>query len=100
MRNSRHLIFMACALFWAGNVSSAELVKSSVLTQQCFSCHGTYGDTQSTIPRLNVISGESMYNKLLAYRSGAAPATMMQRIIKGYSNDELLEISRYLTAMH
>lgn len=93
-------MLLLSVLSWCAAVPAAELAKPSVLAQQCFGCHGTYGDTQSTIPRLNVLSAESMYGKLLAYRTGSAPSTMMQRIIAGYSNDELLEISRYLTAMH
>jgi len=64
----------------------------------CANCHGTNGHAEQGMPPLAGKSRADMTGKLLAYKSGAAPSTIMQQLAKGYSDDQLAAIAGYLSA--
>ena len=83
--------------------SGAEPVhESSILTDSlvnnCASCHGTFG--QSSGPATPTISGmKSSYiaTVMKDYQSGERAATVMDRIAKGYTNEEIQRIADILS---
>jgi cytochrome c553 len=70
------------------------------LAATCANCHGTNGhavqgaglDTLAGIPK------ELTLQKLMAYKSGNKPASIMHQITKGYSDDQLALIATYFAA--
>lgn len=64
----------------------------------CANCHGTNGHAEQGMPPLAGKSPADITEKLLAYKSGAAPSTIMQQLAKGYSDDQLAAIAGYLSA--
>lgn len=67
------------------------------LAATCSNCHGTDGRAvaASGIDALARADREQLLQKLRDYRSGAKPSTVMQQLLKGYSERELELIVRY-----
>lgn len=59
----------------------------------CANCHGTNGQAEKGMPPLAGKNRADMTEKLLAYKSGAAPSTIMQQLTKGYTDDQLAAIA-------
>lgn len=74
-----------------------KITRATLLTQPCFACHGTNGtSTGLPIPSLNGLPEELLAASLLAFKKGERPATLMTRIAKGYSDEDLKLIANYL----
>ncbi len=74
-----------------------KITRASLLTQPCFACHGTNGNSTGTpIPSLAGQTEAVLSASLLAFKTGERPATLMTRIAKGYSDEDLQLIANYL----
>ena len=90
----RSLVIVILAL--AGQVEAADGAR---LYASCAACHGTAGAGSGTaLPILAGQPKDTLLNKLRAYRAGTLPATIMQQLAKGYSDEELEAIAAYLAA--
>jgi len=69
------------------------------LVFNCYTCHGTDGESPGEIPSLKGKSAEKIKEKLLAFRQDQDDPTIMNRIAKGYSEDEINRIADYLAAI-
>lgn len=72
-------------------------IESLVFT--CYTCHGTDGESPGDIPSLKGRSAEKNKAKLLAFRQDKNDPTIMNRIARGYSEDEISRIADYLAAI-
>ncbi len=72
-------------------------IESLVFT--CYTCHGTDGESPGEIPSLKGKAAEKIKEKLLAFRQDQDEPTIMNRIAKGYSEDEITKIANYLAAI-
>lgn len=77
--------------------STERQIESLVFT--CYTCHGTDGESPGEIPSIKGKSAEKIKEKLLAFRQDQDQPTIMNRIAKGYSEDEINRIADYLAAM-
>lgn len=59
----------------------------------CRNCHAVEA---SEIPSLQQLSAEQMRQMLLDFKYGRKAATLMPRIAKGYSDEELKAVADYL----
>ncbi|MET7246119.1 c-type cytochrome [Methylobacterium sp. EM32] len=59
----------------------------------CSGCHGAQG---GAVPSLGGHAAEDIAASLAAFRTGARPATVMNRIAKGFSESESRAIADYL----
>jgi cytochrome subunit of sulfide dehydrogenase len=66
------------------------------LVFNCFTCHGTEGKSVGTMPSLNGKTATYLFQKLTAYQHDEASPTIMNRIAKGYSQEEIQRIAHYL----
>jgi len=60
------------------------------------SCSGCHGAPGGAVPSLAGHSAEDIAASLKAFRTGARPATVMNRIAKGFSEPESRAIAEYL----
>ena len=67
-----------------------------VLALSCASCHGTNGASPGSIPRIQGRSAEYIEKAMLQFKAGERPATGMNRIAKGYTDEEIKLLSAYL----
>jgi sulfide dehydrogenase cytochrome subunit len=77
-------------------VSTFAADKGMVLALSCASCHGTNGASPGSIPRIQGRSAEYIEKAMLQYKAGERPATVMNRIAKGYTDEEIKLLSAYL----
>lgn len=85
------LLFLTSASFAEANDRQIE---SLVFT--CYTCHGPEGESPGSIPSLNELSEKEIIEKLIAFRHDQEDPTIMNRIAKGYSEDEIAAIAEYL----
>ncbi|MCW8887565.1 MAG: cytochrome c4 [Gammaproteobacteria bacterium] len=63
---------------------------ASMLGNTCAGCHGTNGSSNGpATPSLAGISTEYFIDAMAAYKDGSRPSTIMTRIAKGYSEEEV-----------
>src|SRR3954464_4942873 len=63
----------------------------------CSGCH-TSGAAASSVSRLYGRNADEIMNAMTGFRDGSLPATVMNRIAKGFSDDELRAIAAWLAA--
>ena len=66
------------------------------LAATCANCHGTNGVAQPGMETLAGASKEGMTQKLLDFKSGRRPATIMHQISKGYTDEQIKLIASFL----
>jgi len=103
VRKSMTYTLAAGALFGLMGLSSAQAsdADASMLANTCNGCHGPNGVSQG--PATPTIAGMNKFylvESLKAYRDGGArPSTIMARIAKGYSDDEIKKIAGHFSSM-
>lgn len=74
--------------------------RAGSLAASCAACHGTSGRLDAGIPPLAGQAEAVLRAQLLAFRRDATPgATVMPRLAKGYSEEELKAIAAYFAAL-
>jgi cytochrome c553 len=64
----------------------------------CTGCHAARADVVGPGPRLAGGQGDEMLKALDGFRSGQKPATVMDRIVRGFTRDELQAIVAWFAA--
>jgi cytochrome subunit of sulfide dehydrogenase len=64
----------------------------------CSGCHSPRAGATSPVARLNGRDAGELLAALAAFRDGSRPATVMTRLAKGFSDDELRAIATWLAA--
>ena len=71
-----------------------------LIAQSCAACHGTDGRLMSDIPAIAGASQEVLTAQLLAFRRDETPnATVMPRLAKGFTEQELRELAVWFAAL-
>lgn len=87
---------MLIMLALAGDAAAADGAK---LYASCAGCHGTGGaGVGQALPVLAGQPREALVASLRAFKDGSRPATIMQQIVKGYSDAEIEAIAAYLAS--
>jgi sulfide dehydrogenase cytochrome subunit len=82
------VILGSSALLAAGQLSAAPT--ASMLGDTCGGCHGTDGASMGpATPNIAGLSETYFTDTMLAFKSGDRPSTVMGRIAKGYSEEEI-----------
>ena len=76
----------------------AQTVTPQLLTISCAGCHGTGGHSTGAIPSIYGHSAASIAESLRAFRDGRQPATVMNRIAKGFTDPEIDTVSAEIAA--
>lgn len=69
-----------------------------LMAESCTLCHGAGGHGPGAIPSLAGKHSDEMMKVLLAFRDGSRPATVMDRLARGYSLAQLQAITDELAA--
>ncbi|QKT04483.1 c-type cytochrome [Ectothiorhodospiraceae bacterium 2226] len=80
-------------------VAADEISHDSVLASTCFTCHGTTGGGANSMPSIVGWPEDTMVETLQAFRTGERRATIMDRHARGYTDDELRAIARFLAQL-
>src|SRR5690242_4503448 len=64
----------------------------------CSGCHPATAGVATPVPRLNGRDAAQITTAMSEFRTGKRPATVMDRIAKGFTDDETKAIAAYLAA--
>jgi len=65
----------------------------------CANCHGTQGVAQAGNESLAGANRDDMLKKLLDFKTGKKPATIMHQLSKGYTDEQLAALATYFSAL-
>ena len=86
------------ALFGLSAWAGAEVSQVRSMAAACANCHGTEGVAQQGMDSLAGQSRDDLLRKLLDFKNGRKPATIMHQLSKGYSDGQLEQLAGYFAA--
>ncbi|MBM0103288.1 hypothetical protein JM946_00965 [Steroidobacter sp. S1-65] len=60
----------------------------------CLGCHTVNGG-DNPVPPIGALEAEQIVSAMQAFRTGARPATVMDRVAKGFSDEEIKAIAQW-----
>lgn len=100
MLNRHHFMALSVTALAVGAVlapAAAQNANPQLLTISCAGCHGPGGHSPATIPSIYGRTSDSIAETLRHFRDGSRPATVMNRIAKGYSDAEIDAVAREIS---
>nr|MBS0021097.1 c-type cytochrome [Gammaproteobacteria bacterium] len=91
------MCFISMSLF--GQLVHAGTPTGQMLAYTCAGCHGNNGVSKGAIPSINNLSAEQMAQAMLDYKSEKRPGTVMNRIAKGYTEEEIKAMADYFASL-
>jgi cytochrome subunit of sulfide dehydrogenase len=76
----------------------AEVTQVRVWAAACANCHGTNGKAQPGNESLAGKDKDELVQKLMDFKTGRKPATLMHQISKGYTDEQLQQLAAYFAA--
>jgi cytochrome subunit of sulfide dehydrogenase len=73
-------------------------VRGEALAEGCTSCHGIEGRSRGYIPSLNNLSHAEFVRAMEDFRAQNRPATIMNRIVRAYSAEEVALLADYFAS--
>ena len=68
------------------------------LAAGCAACHGTNGVSVGEVESLAGKPQDDIVRKMQEFKSGARPATVMQQLAKGYSDEQIQVLAAWFAA--
>ena len=92
-----------CALILLGagvaTGQTAQAQSAQAMVQNCFVCHGPGAKGSLAIVALAGRPKELIAQQLLAYKADQRPGTIMLRIAKGYSDEQIGAIAAFVATL-
>lgn len=82
----------------AAFAAQAQVNQVRVWAAACANCHGTEGRAQPGNESLAGKDKDELVQKLMDFKTGRKPATLMHQLTKGYSDEQLAQIAAYFAA--
>ena len=86
---------LATAFSVAAPARAADL---QLLAGSCSGCHANSAKLNTAIPRIRGLPATVIVEAMRSFRSGRRPATVMDRIAKGFTDDEIGRMAEYFSA--
>jgi len=94
MKALRFVFLIAPTIACCGPVAAASLPPAGAAS--CSGCHALHEPASSPIPRIYGRDANEIVTVMAAFRDGSRPSTVMGRIAKGFSDEELRPIAAWL----
>lgn len=99
MRQIGKALFLATVGVLAlSGTAKAEEATSTVLANTCFSCHGPDGKSAGAMPWIAGKSADYITKVMIDFKTGKVDSTVMQRIAKGFSDEEIKALAQFFSA--
>ncbi|MCB1866890.1 MAG: cytochrome C [Chromatiales bacterium] len=92
------MVAAAMALLSASSASMAG-PSGRTLAVTCWGCHGPNGQSSGAAPSLKGLPAAVVSGAMNDFKSGKRPATIMDRIAKGYSDADIAAMSDYISKL-
>ncbi len=98
--NSVRLCLLAGFLWLGPPQAMAATPSASMLANTCAGCHGTGGVSNGpATPTIAGVSEEYFVDVMKAYQSGDRRSTIMGRIAKGYTEEEIKLLAKHFSSL-
>ncbi len=95
---TRLSLSIALALGLAMGGAQADRLRMEVLAAPCAGCHGTDGASAGTsMPTIGGLPKEYFIGVMQKFRDGRRVSTIMGRIARGYSDEEIARMAEYFS---
>lgn len=95
MRRIHYNFMILLSLLLSPAYALAEAVVDT-LTIHCSSCHSQTAGINATIPSINGLDSQYLARVMMDYKNGKRLATIMDRIARGYSDNEIKQMAEIL----
>ncbi|MDO5619968.1 MAG: hypothetical protein Q4G24_00710 [Paracoccus sp. (in: a-proteobacteria)] len=68
-----------------------------VLAGPCASCHGPDGHSPGAIPSIAGLPRDDLQARMLAFRDGSEPSTVMGRHMRGYDEAQIAALAQWFS---
>ncbi|MCC5977873.1 MAG: cytochrome C [Salinarimonas sp.] len=79
--------------------AQAEEIRTPMIAQGCAGCHGQSGAGMGAAPRIAGYGRDAFIATWEAFRDDERPATIMNRIAPGYTDEEVAELADYFSQL-
>nr|WP_296747787.1 c-type cytochrome [Thioalkalivibrio sp.] len=76
---------------------AAEVERENLLATSCFACHSI--DATGNMPNLVGYPRDLLVSQMQAFKDGSRPGTIMNRLAKGYSDEEIIQMADYIATI-
>lgn len=96
-----HLVLASAWAALAGGVQAQTMDPWQVrsMAASCANCHGTMGVAEAGHESLAGVNRDELLKKMLDFKTGKKPATLMHQLSKGYSDEQLAALATYFSAL-
>ena len=95
----RKILYATAMTLAAVPAFANDFDRGAVLAMSCAACHGPNGVSPGVMPSLQGQSRAFINNRMIAFKSGKRASTVMGRIAKGYSDEEIAAIAEHLSRL-
>jgi len=95
----KRLAAIAAILLVAGAAQAQDGPSGQAMVQTCYVCHGPQGKSAEAVPPLMLGQKDFIQRQMLDFKTDRRPATIMNRIAKGYSDEQIAAIAVYLATV-
>ena len=94
--------YLASALLGAGLLAApaamAADASGETIAAQCNGCHGFKGQSKGAAPAINGLPKSYIVSSMQDFKADKRPATIMNRIAKGYTDQEIENVADYYSS--
>mgnify|MGYP002629739610 CR=1 FL=1 len=78
--------------------AAADMASGEVLANTCYSCHGPDGNSAGAMPTISGKSEQFITGQLRSFKAAGQEITVMGRIAKGFSDDEINALAKFFAS--
>lgn len=97
MRATRLSALLAAAVLASGSAQAVGIGEMVGVT--CAGCHGTDGVSAGAAPSLKGVDAAYLTSAMMDFKTDKRPASIMNRIAKGYTDDQIKAVANYFGSM-
>lgn len=88
---------LAIGLLFAATAHPQSGAAGGLLANACTSCHGPDGRSETAIPTIAGMDADAIIAAMTAFRDDSRPNTIMGRIARAYTDEEIALIAHYFS---
>jgi sulfide dehydrogenase cytochrome subunit len=97
-----NVVFFAgtlAAIAGAAHAQTMDPLQLRGLAASCSNCHGTLGVAEPGNESLAGGNKDEMLKKMMDFKTGKKPATIMHQLAKGYTDEQLAALAGYFSSL-
>jgi sulfide dehydrogenase cytochrome subunit len=92
-------VAFAATFFIAFAAAAQDGPSGQAMVQTCYVCHGPEGRSAEGVPALMRGQKEFVVRQMIEFKTDRRPATIMNRVAKSYSDEQIAAIADHLAGL-